>query len=824
MKLFNSLIILIVILIACPEFAQAERRFNRRMNAALEAFNNYQFNHALNRLKKAYSRTRDRDNRNLIIFKMGECYRFMNDTRRAEVNYRRVIRNNFYEKEPIVWLRYGDMLRINEKYDIAEEAYLAYIEAVPDDPRGTTGLESVKLALQWLENPTKYEVVNERKINTREDDFAPNYADRNHNSIVFTSNRDGVLGKGKDGWTDMNYTDLFFARRDPKGDWGTPALVDNQGVANTGSHEGVATFTQRFTNMYFTRCYSQKSEEERGHGCQIYMAIREGNSWAEPVKLELGGDSTHVVGHPTLSANELTIIFSADFEGSIGGNDLWTATRSSATENFGSAKNLGNLINTLGDEMFPFLRDDTVLYFSSNGHPGMGGLDIFKSSLVDGQWQQPVNMQFPVNSPGDESGVTFKPGEETGFFSSNRRGGRGGDDIYSFVKPPLVFTLQGVVRNEANLQFVPAAAIRMVGTDGSSVKAKTDPKGFYSFAPSQIRPNTTYELTVDHEGFFIKKGAYTTVDVFANRDFTVDFMLEPIPDRAIPLPEIRYELAKWDLLPQYQDSLRGLISILDQNPTIVIELAAHTDLRNTYEFNDILSQRRAESVVNYLTERGIAPDRMKARGYGERVPRTLETDFIVDGFSFKAGTVLDETFIESLPTVAHREAAHQLNRRTEFRVLSRDYVPRTTPAIPREIQLVLDPGESVVNYRSGDKGEVYVPCILNGYNLIFTLETFEKSALRMSLEQAMKLLTDGAINRNDFEGDAERVLGAGTISDLAVFNIRELRIGDKIANNLKVTVHHRQTDPLVIGENVLRQFGDFSINRNNRQIIFRKHE
>jgi len=821
MKLFNSLTIFIVILLACPEFVQAQRRYNRRINAAEEAFNNYQFNNALNRYKKAYSRTRDRDNRNYIIFKMGECYRFMNDARRAEVNYRRVIRNNFDKKEPIVWLRYGDMLRINEKYDLAEEAYLAYIEAVPDDPRGEVGLESVKLALQWLENPTKYEVTNERKINTREDEFAPNYADRNYNSIVFTSNRDGVSGKGKDDWTDKNYTDLFFARRDPKGDWGTPVLVDNQGIVNTGSHEGVATFTQRFTNMYFTRCYSQKTEEERGYGCQIYMATREGNSWTEPVKLELGGDSTHVVGHPTLSANELTIIFSADFDGSVGGKDLWIATRSAATENFGTARNLGELINTTGDEMFPFLRDDTVLYFSSNGHPGMGGLDIFKSSLVDGQWQKPVNMQYPINSPGDDFGITFKPGEETGFFSSNRRGGRGGDDIYSFVKPPLVFTLQGVVRNEANLQFVPAASIRMVGTDGSSVEAKTDPRGFYSFASSQIKPNTTYELTVNHEGFFIKKGAFTTVDVFANRDFKVDFMLEPIPDKAIPLPEIRYELAKWDLLPQYQDSLRGLIRILDQNPTIVIELAAHTDSRNTFEYNDILSQRRAESVVNYLIERGIAPDRMVARGYGKRVPRTLEKDITVDGYTFKAGTVLDDQFIESLPTVAQREAAHQLNRRTEFRVLSRDYVPRTTAAKPGEIQLVLNPGENIVNYRSGDKGEVYVPCILNGYNLIFTLETFEKTALRISLDQAMKLLTDGAINRNDFEGDAERILGAGTIADRAVFNIRELRIGDKTVNNLKVTVHHRQTDPLVIGENVLRQFGEFSINKDKRQIIFR---
>jgi peptidoglycan-associated lipoprotein len=822
MKLIKSLIILLILLFVMPEQGFGQRRYNRRLAAAEQAFNNYQYNNALNRYKKAYSRTRDKDNRNYIVFQMAECYRFMNETRRAEVNYRRLLRANYEEKEPIVLLRYGDMLRINEKFDLAREAYQAYIELEPEDPRGEVGLTSVELAEEWLENPTKYEVTNERRINTREDEFAPSYADRNYNSIIFTSNRDGTVGRGKDDWTDLNYTSMFYARRDPKGDWGTPVLVDNQELVNTGSHEGVAVFAQRFTNLYFTRCYSQKTEEEQGQGCQIYTTAREGSNWSEPVKLELGGDSTHVVGHPALSSDELMIIFSADFDGSVGGKDLWVATRESASASFGPAKNLGEVINTLGEEMFPFLHEDSVLYFSSDGHPGIGGLDIFKSSLVDGEWQKPVNLQFPINSPGDDFGITFKPGEEKGFFSSNRRGGRGGDDIYSFIKPPLVFNLQGIVRNEANLQFVPGASIRMVGTDGSSVEAKTDAKGFYSFAPSQIKPNTTYELTVDEDNFFIQTGKITTVDVFANKDFELNFMLEPIPDKAIPLPEIRYELAKWDLLPQYQDSLRGLIQILDQNQTIVVELAAHTDSRNTFEYNDILSQRRAESVVNYLIERGIASDRMVARGYGKRVPRVLETDITVDGFTFEAGTLLDDDFIGSLPTTPHREAAHQLNRRTEFRVLSRDYVPRQASRRPADlVQVVVNPDETIVAYRSGEQGEIHVPCILNGYNLIFTLDSRERNALRISQEQALRLLTDGAINRNDFEGDAERILGAGTIADMAVFNIRELRIGDKILNDLKATVIHRQSEPIVIGENVLRQFGEYTINREKSQIIFK---
>ncbi len=819
----SLLIIIIFISLSCfVRTGYSQVRSSKRLAAAEQAFTNYQYNNALTRYKKAYSRTRNKVEKDRILFQMAECYRFTNDIRRAEITYRRLLRTNYERREPKVLLYYGDMLRASQKYDEAEEIYLRYIEQVPEDSRGETGLRSTRLAREWIQNPTKYEITNERKLNTREDDFAPAYADRNHSSLIFTSNRDGVAGKGKDDWTGMNYTDLFYARRDPKGDWTTPVRADNQEQLNTGSHEGVGTLTQRFSLLYFTRCYSQRSEKESGQGCQIYTSRRESNSWGEPQKIELGGDSTNVVGHPTLSSDERTIIFAADFKDGYGGKDLYKSTRKSASDNFGSPVNLGPIINTGGDEMYPVLRNDTILYFSSNGHPGMGGLDIFKSSLSDGAWQKPVNMQYPLNSHADDFAITFHPDDEQGYFTSNRKGGRGGDDIYSFVKPPLIFTLQGVVKDLATLQFLPVVSVRLIGSDGSNVEAKTDPKGFYSFARSQIKPNTTYDLTFNKDNYFVGKGRITTVDVFANRDFVLDMNLEPIPQKPIPLPEIRYELAKWDLLPQYQDSLQGLIRVLDQNETIIIELAAHTDARNTNEYNDILSQKRAESVVNYLIQRGIAPDRLIAKGYGERVPRTLEKDITIDGFVFKANTVLTEAFIESLPTVAHREAAHQLNRRTEFSVLSKDYVPKSksvTPIAP--VEIVLNPDENVINYRSNNKNEIFVPCILNGYNLIFTLNVNDLNVATLSLDQAMKLLLDGAINRNDFEGKAEIILGSGTIANNAIVNIREIKVGKKVINNIKMSVLHKQTDPVMLGENMLKQFGDYTFDRSKNQIIFK---
>lgn len=822
MNKLSSLLLIALTLMASSAELSAQRRLNRRIAAAQEAFNSHQFHEALERFKRVHSRARGTEQKNSILFKMAECYRMINDTRRAEGLYRRLVRADFEKTEPLVLRHFGDMLRSNQKFSEAETIYKRYLEIVPDDPLAITGLESSKNARDWIANPTKYEVINLRDINSREDDFAPAYADRNFSSLIFSSNREGVTGKGRDDWTNLPHTDLFFTRSDPRGGWGDPILIDADEIVNTGSHEGVAVFAERFSALYFTRCYSQTTEETRGFGCQVYMSRRDGAGWSEAQKIMLGGDSTNVCGHPTLSPDERTIIFVADFEGGQGGRDLWMATRTSSGGAFDTPRNLGIVINTPGDELYPFLRNDTVLYFASDGHIGLGGLDIYRSELKNGQWQQPVNMQFPVNSPADDFGISFHPEGEQGVFTSNRRGGRGRDDIYSFYKAPLIFTLKGNVSDDATLLFMPDIQVVLKGSDGSRATTKTDARGFYSFAPSQIKPNIEYNITIDQPQYFLNTTQFSTVELLTNKDFVKDIALLPIPVKPIPLPEIRYEVGRWELQPKYQDSLQGLIVILEQNPTIVIELAAHTDSRNTYEFNDILSQKRAESVVNYLIERGIASGRLVAKGYGERVPRSIENNITINGFQFTSGVTLNEDFVQSLPTTEQREAAHQLNRRTEFRILSRDFVhqPHLQTTAP-SVRLVLNPDENIVTYRSGGRGEIYIPSILNGFNLIFTLNQTDRNTAAISLEQALRLMRDGAVNRNDFEGDATRILAGGTIADRAVLNVRELSIGNRTLSNIKVTVLHRQTDPLMIGENVLRQAGEFTIDKEKRQIVFR---
>lgn len=814
LRFFAAVFIALFFVTIAPPQAQAQ---SRRVAAADEAFNSFQYNVAASRYKKAYSKTRNRADKDKISFKLGESYRMMNNTRRAEMAYRRIIKSNYARNNPIVYLHYANMLRVNEKYKEAADYYALYTENVPDDPRGPNGVRSIGLIEEWTKNPTKYEVTNVKKINSKSDDFAPTYADKFYNALLITSTREGSTGKGLDGWTGQNFSDLFLTRQDRKGEWSEPVLADTEGKLNTSANEGAPAFNENFTTLYYTRC---GNAEDTSANCQIMSIKRSGRGWGELKVIKLGNDTTVTNGHPAISKDELTLIFSSDRKGGQGGKDLWITTRKSVVDDFNKPINLGAAINTPGDEQFPFLRNDTTLYFASNGHPGLGGLDIFKTTLRDNVWTKPVNLEVPVNSSGDDFAMIFQPGTDEGFLTSNRRGGRGGDDIYHFINPPLIFTLQGTVKDDRTLQFVPLATVRLVGSDGTSVDAKTDPKGFYSFSKSQIKPNTTYDITVIKENYFNKKARETTVGVEKNKDFIVDFMLEPIPEKPVVLPDILYDLAKWDLKPQYQDSLQGLIKTLLENETVVIELAAHTDARDTEERNDILSQRRAESVVDYLIQRGIDPARLVAKGYGERVPRVLAADKVKDGFLFKAGTRLTESYIDSLNSTAEKEAAHALNRRTEFRVLSKDFVPKAKNVqIEQKVEIKINPEDNIVTVESGRGNSIIIPTLINGYNTKIMLDRNDRGLI-FSLAEAQKLLQSGAISKEDFVGDAAVILAEGSIADRAVFVIKNFSIGPKTTTNIEASVSHKLTEGAIMGESTINMLGRFKLDENNKQLIF----
>ena len=818
-----TLTLLLVVFLFAPAAAQKQKKTYIR--AADEAFEDQRYAVAIEKYQKAYTKMKKNPGeRERLAFMLAECYRLTGDYARAEAQYKRLVKNGYDSKEPMILLYYADILKADNNLEEAANYYEQFTKKVPDDPRGQYGVEACELIPGWVEFQTKYDVIAEKGLNSRDADFAAVYASENFNQVIFTSTREAAKGKNTDEWTDQKFSSLFLARLDRKEEWSTPSLLDDQeddGV-NTEANEGAPMLNSDFSVLYFTRC---PNEDTKKNGCQIYVSKRTGRYWSKPEMIPLSYDSTEAIGHPSLSQDELMIYFSSDRPGGFGGKDIWVAFREGKSEKFSRPQNLGPVVNTPGDEMFPFLRADTLLYFASDGHPGIGGLDIFSTQIdTGGLWGRPVNVGTPINSAFDDFAIVFHPREERGFFSSNRSGRRSKEDIYSFIIPPVEFTLSGVVKDDRTLQLVPNAKVDIIGSDGISMTARTNTVGVYTFGKTQIMGNTTYEMIVSKDNYFNTTGKVTTVGLEKSNDLTRDFMLEPIPDAPIILPEILYDLAKWDLKPQYQDSLQGLITTLQDNPTLKIELASHTDARDTDERNDILSQRRAQSVVDYLIERGIDPDRLSAKGYGERVPRKMEKDVTRDGFLFRQGTVLTEAYIDSLSTLEHRETAHQLNRRTEFRVVSKDFVPKPKNlTLSRTVEIQINPDDNVLKYTTVAKtGQITAACILNGYTVQFVYDP--KLRPQISDKEALKLLTSGAIGKEDFRGDPNQVLAGGQIANRAILVIKDFTIASETIHDIELMVNTNLEPAMILGNSVLSSFGSFSIDNEKSQIVFKKNQ
>ncbi len=808
------LFLFIILLIPTLIFAQSRRN---PAKSADEAFSKQQYSLAIDKYKKAYTKVKkDKEEKNRITAQLAICYWYTGNYKRAEASYKRLVNADWAKRVPEVLLRYGEVLKINGKYEDAIEQYNAYALRAPEDPRGKLGAETAALIPEWLENPSKYEVTNVKKINSRESDFAPAFTTENYNEIVFTSNREGSTGKEIDDWTAQSFTDLFVAKMDRVDEWSAPVLFDDTETINTNGNEGSATLNSKFNTIYYTKCPNSVQQES---GCQVYKSKRTGRNWGKPEMVEIRGvDTMSTIGQPTVSDGELIIYFASDRKGGLGGRDIWIAFRESKTEEFGRPMNLGDVINTAGDEMFPFLRNDSTLYFASDGHGGMGGLDIFVTTIdTAGNWGKPQNLKYPMNSNLDDFGVCWHPEEEYGYLSSNRKGTRGKEDIWYFIQPPLEFTLSGIIKDDRTLMFIEGALVNLVGSNGLSVTTRTNENGFYTFGESQLQPNTTFEILVTKINYFNEKGTMTTVGVEFSKDFERDFVLQPIPAEPIVLPEILYDLAKWNLKPQYQDSLQGLIQTLRDNPNLVIELAAHTDTRDSDERNDILSQRRAQSVVDYLIIRGIDPQRLVAKGYGEHVPLTLNKDMVRDGFLFTEGITLDEDYINSLVTNKEKETAHQMNRRTEFKVLRKDYIPDATNLDLTEVNILLNPDDKAVMFKEEPKTGIYIStCIVDGYNEEFAYD--KTSPAMISLDKALDLLKWGAISKDSFEGEAEKVLANNTIADKAIINIKEITIANKTIKDVQLKVNYKLRYGLVFGDKLLKRFGPYKFNTKTHKL------
>ncbi len=789
-----------------------------RLKTANELYESQQYFAALKKYEKAYYKIRDnRKEKNEVAYRMAECLNMTQNYTRAEFLYMHLMRYGYEKKHPIVMLDLADVLKMNGKFNEALKYYKMYQDSVPSDPRGELGVKTTKLVKNWIAHPLNYKVKDVREINSRASDFAPVFLSGNYNRLVFTSNRKESTGKDIDNWTGMKFTDLFVTQLDRNGKWTKPVLLDRSGNINTKANEGAATLNSHFNELYFTRC---KKIEDKTTGCQIYKSVRIGSNWGKAKVVKIRGiDSTMTVGQPTLSPDELTMIFSSDKRGSLGGTDLWVTRRKSKGAPFGHAFNLGPIINTKGNEVYPFLRNDSTLYFSSDGHGGMGGLDIFVSRKDStGNWGKPVNLRYPINSTHDDFAIIFEPGHNDGYFSSNRKGGKGKEDIYSFVQPTVSFTLTGTVQDDQTLFGMPNLKVKLSGPKTPTLTTITNNKGFYSFEKSQIKKNTVYTLTVGTPNYFTVSKKLTTVGKKISEDFKINFSLKRIPSKPIVLPDILYDFGKWNLKPQFQDSLQGLVQLLRDNPKLVIELGSHTDSRGSEESNDILSQKRALSVVNYLIMRGINPERLVAKGYGERVPRTLQKTMYKDGFDFAKGTTLNKNYISNIKNSSEKEAAYALNRRTDFRVLRRDFSPNENiAATDTSMTIAINQPQNAVSFvKNKTNGQYVSQCVVNGYAEQFIFDP--NNSAQISVKRAIRMLQEGVITKNDFQ-NPDRVLRNNTIADHAVVNLKSITIAGKTVKNIQFIVSKDLYFGIVIGRPVLRKFGNYQFNTKTNLLI-----
>ncbi len=841
MKIYKSLLLLATILMTttCVLKAQILRDADNK-------FRDCQYETALELYKKGIKKlSSNRVEIQRATFQIAECYRIMGDLKKAEQQYLRLEKKNYQKDNPMILFHLANIYNLRGDYDLALKYYQNYKKRAEDDTRADIYIQGCQNAKMWNENPTRYEVENMKKFNTRDDEWAPRWGnDEKRNSIIFTSNREGSKGKGTDQWTGMAFSDIYITNKpkskntDWPGEWSPVTAVDEGETLNSGVNEGEACSNRKGTVYYFTKCPQDKKKVQ---GCYIYKSMKKGKAWGEPELVALG-DSAYNYVHPFISGDELTIYFASNMPGGLGGYDIYKATRAKKSAKFTDITNLGPNVNTPGQEVFPALRNDEELYFSSDGWPGLGGLDIFVSRIKDGQFQPAENLMVPINSSYDEIGIIFDENEAIdpkskspylakGYFSSNRPGGRGGDDIYYFLLRPLVYTLSGYIRDKNNGQYMDGVEVEIVGSDGTSYKTTTDVKGYYHFDKTKILGATTYDIKVAKKGYWENGNTAkaTTVGLEENTDLKQDFSLEPIPKEPILLPEILYDLAKWDLKPQYKDSLLYLYDIMVKNPTIVIELRSHTDSRDTEEKNDVLSQHRAESCVDFLVnEKGIAADRIVAKGYGERVPRKLEKDMysVYNGkkYFFAKGTVLTEAYCESFPTKPEREAAHQLNRRTEFIILRDDYVPsndnidsvrKTTGGIAliqqRTVPITLV-GDAV-------KGT----CFANSKSMEFVIGN-NSEEIFMNYADATRFLKESIINLNDFEEKSGAIKQEdGSIIENSVLYLEELRIGDDYSENVKVVVKKNLPAAFVVGDGFIQsEWGEFVIDKEHNQLKFNK--
>lgn len=645
--------------VLCSSCSNVERTL-RRGDAALALG---EYCEAANLYKKAYQRTpaKERAKRGEVAYRMADAYRMYGNTARAIGAYRYAERYQY--TDTLTYLHEGDMLRLMGDYRSAEKCYQAYLETHPYDVAALNGIASCQSSPGMKEKGSAYTVKLERLFNGSRSDYAPAYMGMEATQLYFTSTRPQATGSDLSGITGMKNGDIFFAKKDEKGKWKIPEAVEG---VNTEYDEGACAFSADGQTMYLTVC---RTDPQYPRMAEIWKSTRTDAQWSKPQALQLSADTLSSYAHPAPSPDGRWLYFVSDMPGGFGGLDLWRVSIA-GEHGMGAVENLGPDINTAGDEMFPTVRPDGEVYFSSNARqPNMGGLDLYRAveDTVTGRWNV-VHLPAPMNSNGDDFGITFEGLHNRGFFSSNRStGGRGWDKIYSFSYPEVLQTVKGWVYEQDGYE-LPEAVVYMIGNDGTNLKLGVLSDGSFE---QPVKPGVDYLFLATCKGYLNYRNVLHADTLETEHQHVLQF---PLPSVSVPVlvRNVFYEFDKADLTEDSREALDRLTALLKENPNITIELGAHCDYRGNDVYNERLSQRRAESVVRYLTEHGIQPDRLSAKGYGKRQPKTV-TRKLAETYPFlNENDTLTTPYILRL-TPEQQEICNALNRRTEFRVLRTTY-------------------------------------------------------------------------------------------------------------------------------------------------------
>ena len=619
-----------------------------------------EYNEAAALYKKAYSKTeaKDKAKRAERAFKTAECYRRINMNAKAMAAYRNAIRYNY--PDSVMYKHMADLQLQKGEYKAAVQNYDIYLEYNPTDTTAINGKKACTTAPQWKKNPTRYIVKKETFFNSRRSEYSPVYGSEDFGQLFFTSTRDKALGEDKSLITGVKAPDIFFSTKDEKGKWQKPEPLE--GEVNSEYEDGACAFTPDYKTMYFTRCLV---DGEAPRSAQIYKSTRSDATWSAPTLCELANDTISSFAHPAVSPDGAWLYFVSDMSGGMGGLDIWRIAITG--EEFGGVENLGAAINTQGNEMFPTFRPNGDLYFSSNGHHGMGGLDIYCATQDEENRWSITNLQAPVNSANDDFGMTFEGELTRGYFSSNRGDARGWDHIYSFYLPETVHNLTGWVYEKDGYELT-EGTVYLIGNDGTNEKLSVKTDGSFT---KRITPGVSYVMLGSCKGFLNYKQELTADSTVEDREYVLQFPLSSIT-KPVLIENIFYKFDSAELTDSSTVALDELVRLLTDNPGTVIELGAHCDYKGRDEYNERLSQRRAESVVNYLISQGIEADRLVPKGYGESTPKTVTRRMAEKYIFMKEGDALTEEYILTLPE-EQQEICNAENRRTEFRVLRTTY-------------------------------------------------------------------------------------------------------------------------------------------------------